>query len=64
MFFISPFRFTKERLNTSIDTSKKNDDIKTHPAIVELQGEEIIYVNLLIFTNYDIIFVKLIIINF
>ena len=39
MFFISPFsfhhsvfRFTKERLNTSIDTSKKNNHIKTHPA--------------------------------
>ena len=29
-FHLSVFRFTKERLNTSIDTSKKN--IKTHPA--------------------------------
>lgn len=31
-FQFSPFRFTKERLNTSIDTSKKNNHIKTHPA--------------------------------
>ena len=27
-FPYSPFRFTKERLNTSIDTSKKNNYIK------------------------------------
>ena len=31
-FHLSVFRFTKERLNTSIDTNKKNDNIKTHPA--------------------------------
>ena len=30
----------KERLNTSIDTNKKNNNIKTHPAS-ELRGEEI-----------------------
>ena len=36
MFFISPFRFTKERLNTS----KKNNNIKTHPATKgEWRGE-------------------------
>ena len=31
MFFISVFIFTKECLNTSIDTSTKNNNIKTHP---------------------------------
>ena len=32
-FHLSVFRFTKERLNTSIDTSKKNNNIKTHPLL-------------------------------
>ena len=32
-FHLSVFRFTKERLNVSIDTSKKNDNIKTHPLL-------------------------------
>ena len=31
-FHLSVFRFTKECLNTSFDTSKKNNNIKTHPA--------------------------------
>ena len=31
LFTFPFFRFTKECLNTSIDTSKKNDDIKNSP---------------------------------
>ena len=49
MFFISPFsfhfsvfRFTKEHLNVSIDTSKKNNNIKTHPASVTSGVKEVI----------------------
>ena len=48
MFFISPFsfhlsvfRFTKERLNTSIDTSKMNNNIKNSPRKSnDLRGEK------------------------
>ena len=36
--FLFLFPLPKERLNTSIDTSKKNNHIKTHPAN-NLQGE-------------------------
>ena len=32
-FHLSVLRFTKERLNTSIDTSKKNDKLKFTPQI-------------------------------
>ena len=44
-FHLSVFRFTKERLNTSIDTSKKNDTIKklTLPLIQRWQGEKILF---------------------
>ena len=39
-FHLSVFRFTKERLNTSIDTSKKNNYIKKLTPQMRVRGEK------------------------
>ena len=38
-FHLSVFRFTKERLKTSIDTNKKNNYIKNSLCFVKKQSE-------------------------